>query len=610
MSTVEVSLFDNCILQWKQQRGATASDVDAGWLEIARVAADLDNFFMLADLTEATRPQGKVRSRLRRNLAALADRIGHIAFYTGSNAALKVAIQFAFEGVGLRSYSVHETRQKALETIIAIRGEDRTKEDIARLVVEHLLELHAGRCPITDEAIEAERDPALQEVLTAMLCLYEGQAPSGLALNPVPTLIADVPESGPELEDRASFFEDLPIMLASAELPDGRITDCNPAFERALGHADGELQGRTLLDLIHPKSGEDTASGLLSMLQNGSLEGLRMEMQRKDGSRAELCLTAWPVTDASGHLRSCRIVAHDPEVSQDERSFKTPRGPADEEHAETAKADIEELACQASHDLQEPLRRVSTYADRLREHFSGMLDDKAGQYIDHILDGITSMRRLVSGVLDYGKIGQSSLPLQPMNAAEPLRLALANLRGAIDDSGAQVLCAELPLILGDESQLVQLFQNLVGNAIKYGGRTQGSVCVSVSARRSGYKWEFSVRDNGAGMGRDQQQRIFELFGGPALRSTNGGSGLGLAIAKRVVERHGGQIWIESELGSGTTVFFTLPAASTDRQPHDTGRQPHDGIGSTNGQDVPANGSRATQGLNGNGPGPDLRDVNA
>ena len=191
-----------------------------------------------------------------------------------------------------------------------------------------------------------------------------------------------------------------------------------------------------------------------------------------------------------------------------------------------------------------------------------------------------------------------------MNAAEPLRLALANLRAAIDDSGAQVLCAELPSILGDESQLVQLFQNLVGNAIKYGGRTPGAVCVSVSARRSGYKWEFSVRDNGAGMGRDQQQRIFELFGGPATRSTNGGSGLGLAIAKRVVEHHGGQIWIESELGSGTTVFFTLPAASSDQQPRD-------GLdGSANGHEVPANGSRTTQGLNGNGPGRGLRGVNA
>ena len=223
---------------------------------------------------------------------------------------------------------------------------------------------------------------------------------------------------------------------------------------------------------------------------------------------------------------------------------------------ERSNQELEQFAYVASHDLQEPLRMVSSYTQLLAERYAQQLDDKAHKYIDYAVDGAVRMQQLIQDLLAYSRVTTRGGDFAAVDSHAILGQALANLQTAVAEAGALVTTADLPTVRADPTQLSQVFQNLVGNAIKF--RSQTPPRVHVSARAGGEKWIFSVRDNGIGIDPKYAEKIFVIFQRLHTRSAYPGTGIGLALCKRIIERHGGWIFFESAPGEGTTFYFTLP----------------------------------------------------
>jgi PAS domain S-box-containing protein len=224
-------------------------------------------------------------------------------------------------------------------------------------------------------------------------------------------------------------------------------------------------------------------------------------------------------------------------------------------------AELEQFAYVAAHDLREPLRMVASYTELLGEMYQGRLDDKADKYIHYAVDGARRMQRLIDDLLDYSRIAAKGKALQPTPVAAVLREVIETMHMRIEEAGAEIACDELPVVRADPGQLAQLFQNLIGNALKF--RSERPLRIRVDARHSDGQWVLSVADNGIGIPSGDAERVFQMFQRLHGRSQYEGTGMGLAIVRKIVERHDGRIWLESELGKGTTFYFTLPADGAD-----------------------------------------------
>jgi PAS domain S-box-containing protein len=225
---------------------------------------------------------------------------------------------------------------------------------------------------------------------------------------------------------------------------------------------------------------------------------------------------------------------------------------------ERSNAELQQFAYVASHDLQEPLRAVANFTQLLAERYAPQLDDDARDFIAFAVDGAVRMQTLIQDLLAYSRVGTRGRVLEPVDCNEALGHAVSNLRISIAEKAALVSHEELPVIRADATQLVQLFQNLIGNGIKFRGVNPPRVHVS-AVRQAGY-WTFSVRDNGIGIEAQYAERIFDIFQRLHRREEYPGTGIGLAICKKIVERHGGTIRVESEPGNGSTFFFRIPVA--------------------------------------------------
>jgi light-regulated signal transduction histidine kinase (bacteriophytochrome) len=224
-------------------------------------------------------------------------------------------------------------------------------------------------------------------------------------------------------------------------------------------------------------------------------------------------------------------------------------------------AELEQFAYVASHDLQEPLRMVASYTQLLARRYKGRLDDDAEEFIGFAVDGVRRMQALINDLLAYSRVGTRGGRLEPVDAGEVLERVLRALGPSIEDAGARITHDPLPTVRMDPLQLDQLLQNLVANAIKFRGEEPPHV--HLSARDAGDAWEFSVRDNGIGIAPEFADRIFVIFQRLHGRNEYPGTGIGLSICKKIVERHGGRIWLHSTLGHGTTFYFTLPKREYD-----------------------------------------------
>lgn len=219
--------------------------------------------------------------------------------------------------------------------------------------------------------------------------------------------------------------------------------------------------------------------------------------------------------------------------------------------------ELEQFAYVASHDLQEPLRMVATYTQLLAERYQGKLDENADKYIHYAVDGALRMQSLVQDLLAFSRVGRQGADLKVTDCNAVVEAVLKNLHTAIQESGAQIAYGRLPAVVADGSTLLQVFQNLIGNAIKFRGSEPPAI--RVTAEKNAREWVFAVADNGIGIEPEHAEIVFAIFKRLHTRAEYPGSGIGLAICKKIIEQHGGRIWVESQAGQGSTFKFTLPA---------------------------------------------------
>ena len=239
-----------------------------------------------------------------------------------------------------------------------------------------------------------------------------------------------------------------------------------------------------------------------------------------------------------------------------ERKLRDEHRQAQEELARSNR-DLEQFAYVASHDLQEPLRMVATYTQLLAERYRGKLDENADKYIHYAVDGALRMQTLVQDLLAFSRVGRQGTERKLTDCNAVLETVLKNLQTAIQESGARVEHECLPSVVADASQLLQVFQNLIGNAIKF--RSSNPPMIRITAEAKHRTWTFSVADNGIGIAPEHAGLIFVIFKRLHTHEEYPGSGIGLAICKKIIEQHDGSIWVEGQPGRGSTFKFTLPA---------------------------------------------------
>ena len=218
--------------------------------------------------------------------------------------------------------------------------------------------------------------------------------------------------------------------------------------------------------------------------------------------------------------------------------------------------ELEQFANVASHDLQEPLRMITSFSQLLAKRYSGQLDEEADNIISFVVDGAKRMDKLIQAILAYSHVSSQARAFESVNCEEVIDIALSNLQLTIQKTNAQITRNTLPIIFGDKTQLVQLFQNIIANGMKY--QKEESPVIHIEAETRQKDWLFSVKDNGIGIAPQYQKRIFQIFQRLHTRQEYSGTGIGLAICKKIVDLHGGKIWVESVVGKGTSFLFTMP----------------------------------------------------
>jgi len=333
---------------------------------------------------------------------------------------------------------------------------------------------------------------------------------------------------------------------------DGNFTFFNDSMCRMLGYPTEELMGMNDQQYTDKENAKKLFQTFNKVYKTGGpLRGGEWEIIRKDRTRRCVEASVSLKRDSSGNPIGFRGIVRDvTERKQAEEALKEKT-----EELAWSNRELEQFAYVASHDLQEPLRMVTNFVQLLAKRYQGKLDSNADDFINFAVDGAMRMWNLINDLLAYSRVGTRGHPFEPINCETILQEALDNLKVTMEESGAVVTHDSLPTVIADSSQLVQLFQNLIGNAIKFIGNDPPRV--HVSARRSGNEWTFSVRDNGIGIAPEYAERIFIIFQRLHGRQQYPGSGIGLAVCKKIVERHGGRIWVESEPEKGATFYFTL-----------------------------------------------------
>ena len=355
-----------------------------------------------------------------------------------------------------------------------------------------------------------------------------------------------------ELKESNGLFQTLfyssPVGIYIAQ--DGSFRIVGHQFAQITDYNEDELIGTPALDIVLSEDREAVAENSADMLQGKRSLGYEFRIVTKRAVVKWVVETVAPVY-YQGRQATLGNVMDITEQKQDKERLTQMVS-----EMKRSNTELEQFAYVVSHDLQEPLRMVSSYTQLLAKRYRGQLDADADEFISYAVDGAERMRALLNDMLDYSRVGTRGKPFKLIWCEDVLEKAITNLKIAIEDSGTLVSHDYLPMLVADEGQLVQLLQNLIGNAIKF--CNQKTPHVHVSAEKKGEVWLFSVKDNGIGIDPQHAQRIFEMFKRLHTREEYSGTGMGLAICKKIVERHGGHIWVQSQPGEGSTFCFTIP----------------------------------------------------
>jgi PAS domain S-box-containing protein len=335
---------------------------------------------------------------------------------------------------------------------------------------------------------------------------------------------------------------------------DGRWLRVNAALCGILGYNESELLAMTFNDVTHPRDRALGTEGVSHML-DGSVPTFLAEKRyiHKAGHAVWVHIGSAVVRDASGaplnFISQIKDITARKEAERDLEASK--------QELERSNAELRQFAYVASHDLQEPLRTISSYLQLLSRRYKGKaLDDNAEQFITFAVDGAKRMQALIQDLLSYSRAGKDTKQFAPTDSGVLTDDVTLALRADIIEKKAIVAYEKLPMVFGEASQIRQLLQNLIGNALKF---CKEAPVIHVSALRQGDYWQFTVRDNGIGLDPAHADRIFVIFQRLHTREEYEGTGIGLALCKKIVERHGGRIWVESRSGQGAAFHFTLPA---------------------------------------------------
>ena len=389
------------------------------------------------------------------------------------------------------------------------------------------------------------------------------QFPIEIGLNPIKTddgllilsAITDLTERKAAAERFRRVVENSPIAKIMVD-ERGIIVLVNIETERLLGYAREELIGKPVEMLVPPRIRAVHAGFRDAFRQQSEAramgKGRDLFVVRKDGTELPVEIGLNPIQMPEGTMVLSAIM----DVSERQEAIRNLA--AQREELQRSNADLEQFAYVASHDLQEPLRMVATYTELLAERYQGQLDQRADKYIQYTVDGARRMQQLIKELLEYSRVSSNAkVPIQ-VESGLIVENAIQALKASIEETRAEIERDELPAVRADQAQLAQVFQNLIGNAIKFhGDRTPH---IRIGAERRNGQCIFSVADNGIGIDKQYADRVFQMFQRLHERGQYEGSGIGLAIVKKIVERHGGRVWFDSEPGCGTTFYFSVPTA--------------------------------------------------
>ena len=353
------------------------------------------------------------------------------------------------------------------------------------------------------------------------------------------------------LHDRSINSATNGILIADARQPDMPTVYCNAAVEKITGYATAEVLGRNCRFLQGTDHQQPGLDAIRRAIREGTEAKAELRNYRKDGSLFWNELYIAPVKDQQGRLT--HFIGIQTDITQ-RKHQETELAHKTRELAQS-NAELQQFAYVASHDLQEPLRMVASYTRLLGKRYQGKLDQDADEFIGYAVDGATRMQRLIRDLLEYSRVGSENKSFERTDCEVVLRQVLDNLSASVRERRAEVTHDPLPTVHANPTHLTQVFQNLIGNALKFQGDAPAKIHVGAKTVPDG--WEFSIRDNGVGIPADQLGRIFSIFQRLHGQSEYPGTGIGLAICKRIVEKYGGSIRVESELGKGSIFYFTL-----------------------------------------------------
>ena len=352
-------------------------------------------------------------------------------------------------------------------------------------------------------------------------------------------------------EEYRQLFESLQDVFYRTDT-EGRVLRVSPSVEAVFGYKPEEVEGEDLAQTFYFDPSERPVF-LKHLQREGQVRDHRTRCKNRAGDEVWVSTNARHYRDHEGNALGVEGITRDitNQVKAEQQLARTM------ETLKRSNRDLEQFAYVASHDLQEPLRMISGFVQLLDKNFRGKMDDTADEYLDFIVESTQRMQQQIQDLLTYSRVGREGRTFRTVHCDRVLDRVVDNLRLAIKESKAKITRAPLPKVFADESQILMLFQNIIYNAIKYRGEKKPRIRVGCSRGDDGLN-HITVEDNGLGINPQFHDRIFQIFQRLHPREEYSGTGIGLALCKRIVENHGGRIWVKSEEGEGSTFHFTLP----------------------------------------------------